>query len=121
MGFNATWSMAVGGMVGGGIFTVLGVIIALAGGLAWLSFLLGGVIAFCTGYSYTALSTKFQRGGGAFDFLRQAKLADFAGGLSWVLIMGYALTISVYGYTFGHYLNAVVGAERGSPRLLRLR
>ncbi|MBK8492680.1 MAG: hypothetical protein IPL49_17775 [Saprospirales bacterium] len=25
MGFNATWSMAVGGMVGGGIFSVLGV------------------------------------------------------------------------------------------------
>ncbi len=26
MSFNATWSMAVGGMVGGGIFSVLGVI-----------------------------------------------------------------------------------------------
>ncbi|PKQ16505.1 MAG: amino acid permease [Actinobacteria bacterium HGW-Actinobacteria-7] len=117
MGFNATWSMAVGGMVGGGIFTVLGVIIALAGSLAWLSFLLGGIIAFCTGYSYTSLSTKFQSGGGAFDFLRQAKLADFAGGLSWVLIMGYALTISVYGYTFGHYLNAVVGAGSWLPKV----
>ena len=27
MSFNATWSMAVGGMVGGGIFSVLGVIL----------------------------------------------------------------------------------------------
>ncbi|MBC2838571.1 hypothetical protein [Robiginitalea sp. SC105] len=27
MSFNATWSMAVGGMVGGGIFSVPGVII----------------------------------------------------------------------------------------------
>ncbi len=31
MGFNATWSMAAGGMVGGGIFSVLGVIIGTAG------------------------------------------------------------------------------------------
>jgi len=31
MSFNATWSMAVGGMVGGGIFSVLGVIISMAG------------------------------------------------------------------------------------------
>ena len=31
MGFNATWSMAVGGMVGGGIFSVLGVVVMLAG------------------------------------------------------------------------------------------
>ena len=26
-GFNATWSMAVGGMVAGGIFSVLGVVL----------------------------------------------------------------------------------------------
>ena len=37
MGFNATWSMAVGGMVGGGIFTVLGVVVGLAGAWTWLA------------------------------------------------------------------------------------
>ncbi len=55
MGFNSTWAMAVGGMVGGGIFTVLGVIIVLAGGLAWLSFLLAGIVALRTGYSHVLI------------------------------------------------------------------
>jgi hypothetical protein len=35
MGFNATWSMAVGGMVGGGIFSVLGVVLHVAGAWSW--------------------------------------------------------------------------------------
>jgi len=38
LGFNATWSMAVGGMVGGGIFSTLGVVVGIAGAWAWLSF-----------------------------------------------------------------------------------
>jgi hypothetical protein len=35
LGFNATWSMAVGGMVGGGIFSRLGVVVGIAGAWAW--------------------------------------------------------------------------------------
>ena len=58
MGFNATWSMAVGGMVGGGIFSVLGVVIAIAGQWAWLSFVLAGLLALATGDSYTRLTTR---------------------------------------------------------------
>ena len=108
MGFNATWSMAVGGMVGGGIFSVLGVVIATAGQWAWASFLIAGLIALATGYSYVALAAKFGESGGAFTFLREVHREGLAGSLSWILIIGYVLTISVYAFTFGHYLGAVI-------------
>ncbi len=48
MNFNASWSMAVGGMVGGGIFSVIGVIIERAGQWAWLSFLIASLIFLIT-------------------------------------------------------------------------
>ena len=108
MGFNATWSMAVGGMVGGGIFSVLGVVLGTAGGWAWLSFLLAGLIALATGHSYIALAARYGEGGGAFTFLRKIHRDGFAGGLSWILLMGYVLTISVYAFTFGHYLGTLL-------------
>jgi hypothetical protein len=108
MGFNATWSMAVGGMVGGGIFSVLGVVLGTAGAWSWLSFLLAGLIALATGYSYVTLASRYGEGGGAFTFLREIHRNGFAGGLSWVLLMGYILTISVYAFTFGHYLAAIL-------------
>lgn len=95
MSFNATWSMAVGGMVGGGIFSVLGVIIQTAGKWAWLSFILAGIIALISAHSYNQLSLKYKKSGGAFIFLSKINHKGLAGSLSWVLILGYILTISV--------------------------
>ncbi len=109
LGFNATWSMAVGGMVGGGIFSTLGVVISIAGRWAWLSFLVAGVVALLAGYSYVKLADHYEEAGGAFTFLRRAELPRFAGSLSWVLIVGYVLTDAVYASTFGAYLSDVAG------------
>lgn len=120
MNFNATWSMAVGGMVGGGIFSVLGVIIQSAGQWAWLSFLLSGVIALISAHSYSQLALKYNEGGGAFTFLRKIDHKGFAGSLSWVLILGYILTLSVYAFTFGHYMANVFNMGAWLPRTLAL-
>lgn len=109
MGWNAAWSMAVGGMVGGGIFSVLGVVVSLAGSWAWLSFVLAGAIALATAHSYSRLAARFGEEGGAFTFLREIDLEGFAGSLSWILVVGYVLTLSVYAFTFGHYLGAIFG------------
>ena len=118
MGFNATWSMAVGGMVGGGIFSVLGVIINTAGQWAWLSFVIAGLIALTSAYSYSQLSIKYKKGGGAFTFLNEINHKGLAGSLSWVLILGYILTISVYAFTFGHYVAHVFNLGSWFPRVL---
>jgi amino acid transporter len=111
LGWNATWCMAVGGMVGGGIFSVLGVVVHLAGALAWLSFVFAGLIALATAYSYVYLAVYYREPGGAFLFLRKINQNGIAGSFSWVLIIGYVLTMSVYAYTFGHYLGEVVGLD----------
>ncbi len=120
LGFNATWSMAVGGMVGGGIFSTLGVVIAIAGPWAWLSFVVAGLVALAAGYSYVALAAHYGEGGGAFTFLREIHAESFAGSLSWVLIVGYVLTNAVYASTFGHYLGNVVGLGPWVPRAAAL-
>jgi len=117
LGFNATWSMAVGGMVGGGIFSTLGVVIGIAGPWAWLSFVAAGLIALGAGYAYAQLAAKFGEGGGAFTFLREIDADGFAGSLSWVLIVGYVLTNAVYAFTFGQYLGNVVGLGPWFPRI----
>jgi hypothetical protein len=89
LGFNATWSMAVGGMVGGGIFSTLGVVVGIAGAWAWLSFAAAGLIALAAGYSCVNLAIHYVEGGGAFTFLREINAEGFAGSLSRVLIVGY--------------------------------
>lgn len=103
IGTHAAWAMAVGGMVGGGIFSALGIVLQVAGRWAPVSLLLAGVVAFITALNYARLARAFGEGGGAFTFLREVKRNSAAGALSWVLIAGYTLTLGVYAFTCGHY------------------
>lgn len=104
-----TWALAAGGMVGGGIYIALGVVIEAAGAWSWLSFLIAGIAAVITAGSYGALTNRFHEAGGAFDFLERLDRKGFAGSLSWLLILGYMLTIAVYAHAFGGYVAHGVG------------
>ena len=64
LGLREAIAMAVGGMIGGGIFSVLGVTIDLAGHLAWATFAIGGLIAMLTARSYAGLAIRSGSAGG---------------------------------------------------------
>ena len=113
----SVWALAAGGMVGGGIYTVLGVVVAVSAQWAWLAFAITGLIAIPSAYSYVFLTNKFHEEGGAFVFLEKVNDTKMAGNLSWLLIIGYILTMSVYAYAFGHYLSF---AFHGNPLLMRI-
>lgn len=120
LGFNGAWSMAVGGMIGGGIFSTLGIVVSIAGPWAWFSFLAAGLIALAAGYSYVKLAVYYGEAGGAFTFLREINAEGFAGSLSWILIVGYVLTNAVYAFTFGQYLGHIANLGPWFPRIAAL-
>jgi hypothetical protein len=109
--------MGVGGMVGGGIFSVLGLSVAQAGHAAPLAFALGGIIALLTGCSYARLGLTFRSDGGSFTYLENAfRHRNVAGLGGWLLLVGYVGTLALYAYTFGVYGSVMLGdAEHGSP------
>ncbi len=113
--------MGVGGMVGGGIFSVLGLAIAQAGHAAPIAFALGGVIALLTGLSYARLGLVYQSSGGSFTFLEHAfshqNIAAIGG---WLLLVGYVGTLSLYAYTFGVYGSAMLGDDGTSSAMHHL-
>jgi len=107
---GGAWAMAVGGMIGGGIFSTLGVVISVAGQFAWLSFVLGGIVALCSGQSYAALSNAIGRPGGSYAYLMDIGWTRTARVAVWVLVIGYTFTVSVYAVTFGSYAAFALGA-----------
>lgn len=110
--------MAIGGMVGGGIFAVLGEAVMAAGNAAFISLGMGGLLALITGLVYSKLTTKFDESGGEFIFIEHIAGVRFAGTISWFLILGYIFTISLYAYTFGAYAGRLFGLGAGSHFLL---
>jgi amino acid transporter len=104
LGLPEIMAMGVGGMVGGGIFSVLGLAISQAGHAAPIAFFIGGTIALITGYSYVKLGLAFQSDGGSFTYLEHAfHQPNIAGLGGWLLLTGYIGTLSLYAYTFGVY------------------
>jgi amino acid transporter len=117
LGLREATAMAIGGMIGGGIFSVLGVTIDLAGHLAALCFVLGAIIAGLTAHAYAKLATQSGRSGGPFTYLREAGHPNAGAWIAWLLIVGYVFALAVYAFTFGHYLANAIGAPAWVTRL----
>jgi len=64
-------AIGIGGMIGGGIFAVLGLAIATAGHAVVLTLAGGGVIALLTGLSYAHLGLHFRGDGGSFTYIEK--------------------------------------------------
>jgi amino acid transporter len=104
IGFWSAAAIGVGGMVGGGIFAVLGLSVQLARGGTPLAFAIAGLIALITSYSYAKLSVRFPSRGGTVDFLDQAFGRGFLTGSGNVLLwLSYVVMLSLYAYAFGSY------------------
>jgi amino acid transporter len=104
IGFLAAVAIGIGGMVGGGIFAVLGLAVQMARGGTPVAFLLAGLVALLTSYSYARLSVTYPSQGGTVEFLNQG-FGDgvFAGGLNVLLWISYVVMLSLYAYAFGSY------------------
>jgi len=92
IGMAAAVSIGIGGMVGAGIFSILGVVAHAAGNAMWLAFAIGGVVALLSTYSYAKLGAVFPSAGGAVHFLVKG-FGDgiLAGGLNLFMWAGYIM------------------------------
>jgi amino acid transporter len=62
IGLKDAMSIGIGGMVGGGIFAVLGLAVSLAKGGTPIAFLLAGILALVTSYGYVELKDQTSSG-----------------------------------------------------------
>ncbi len=107
---NATiglWSaiaIGIGGMIGAGIFSILGLGIKISGNFIYISFIAGGIIALLSAYSYAKLSINYPSAGGSVEFLiRGFGDSTLSGGFNFLLWSGYIFALSLYAEAFGIY------------------
>jgi amino acid transporter len=105
LGFFELVAIALGGMVGGGIFTILGISVALIGNLTPIAIIAGGIIAALAAYSYVKLGVYYKDEGATYSFYKntypQSRFA--ASVIGWFVIFGYISTLALYAYTFSSY------------------
>jgi amino acid transporter len=112
-------AIAIGGMVGGGIFTILGISISMVGTLAPFAIALGGIVAWFAAYSYVKLGIYYKDEGATYAFFKRTYpdshiAASFIG---WYTIFGYISTLALYAYTFSSY--SISGFEFANNEVIR--
>lgn len=112
-------AIALGGMVGGGIFTILGISVSLVGAFTPLVIAIGGVLASFAAYSYVKLGVYYQDEGATYSFFKKTfpKSPYAASLIGWWVIFGYISTLALYAYTFASY--SISGFAFANNELIR--
>lgn len=104
IGVFGALSIGVGGIVGGGFFATFGITAAGAAGGTPIAFLIGGLIALLTAYSYIGLSIRYPGPGGTVSFISTAFGTSLpAAAINVLLILSYIAIMSVYASALGNY------------------
>ncbi len=116
IGLFGAISIGIGGMVGGGIFAVLGEAVSLAHGATAVAFFLAGIVALLTSYSYAKLSLRYQNRGGTVVFIDNAfKKNILSSSINAMLWLSYLITISLYATAFASYGETFFQADNTAP------
>src|SRR3954451_15595739 len=104
LGLAAAVSIGVGGMIGAGIFSILGVVAGVSGTALPASFAIGGVVAILAAYSYVKLGVRYPSVGGASQFLVEEYGDGLrSGALNIFQYFAYVIAIALYARGFAGY------------------
>jgi amino acid transporter len=111
IGLWSAVAIGVGGMIGAGIFSILGIACQIAGTLVYVPFIIAGTVALFCSYSYAKLGVIYPTAGGPVEFLTAA-FGDnvLSGGLNILLWTGYVFALALYARAFGGYAATFISA-----------
>ena len=105
LGVTELIAIALGGMVGGGIFAILGVSVEAIGNSAPVAIFIGGLLALCAAYSYVKLAMLYKDEGATYSFFKKTfpRSRFAAAAIGWLVAFGYISTLALYAFTFSSY------------------
>jgi amino acid transporter len=106
----------IGGMLGGGIYALVGAVAREAGSLAWASFVVAMVVAAPTAMSYVALASRFPRSGGEPHYVQQAFGRPRLGVLiGWLVALSGLVSMATLSVAFAGYVANLVPGAPAAP------
>jgi amino acid transporter len=105
-------AIGVGGMMGAGLYTLIGLASTTAGVWLPVAFLVGGAVSVFSVYSYAKLGARYPSRGGAAQFLIRC-FGDgvIAGGLNVFQFLGWIIAMALYCAGFAGYIRALLPWE----------
>lgn len=108
LGFWDVLMFGVGGIVGAGIYAIIGQAAGLSGNLLWLSFVIAATVALLTGLSYAEFVSRFPDSGGSFEYLKQGLGAKTALIMSIFMTFTGVVAAAAISISFADYLGRLL-------------
>lgn len=108
LGWPHLIGLGVGGIVGTGIYTLIGVGAGLAGPAVILSFVIAGLVCVCAALAYTELATMMPMAGSAYTYSYVALGELLAWIVGWTLILEYTVVCSAVAVGWSGYAAGVI-------------
>lgn len=98
----------VGGIVGAGIYAIIGQAAALSGNMLWVSFIVAATVALLTGLSYAEFVSRFPDSGGSFEYIKQSMGKRTAFIMSVFMAFTGIVAAAAIAISFADYLTRLV-------------
>ena len=104
-----------GYVIGAGIYTLLGVASKYSKDYTWISVILSGILAICTGLSYSELSSMYTNNSGNYIFIREAFGNSWAKASIYIFLIGQLLIQTSVSIGLGEHVNTFIPVH---PKLI---
>lgn len=98
----------VGGIVGAGIYAIIGEAAGLSGNMLWLSFIIAAMVALLTGLSYAEFVSRFPDSGGSFEYIKQGLGRKPAFFMSFFMALTGIVAAAAISISFADYLSRLI-------------
>lgn len=108
LGFWDVLMFGVGGIVGAGIYAIIGKAAGLSGNMLWLSFVIAAVVALLTGLSYAEFVSRYPDSGGSFEYIKQGLGRKTAFVMSIFMAFTGIVAAAAIAISFSDYLSRLI-------------
>ena len=111
LGFTDITLATAGYIIGAGIYAVIGLAAGYAKDFTWLSVVICGIIAICTGMSFSELASMFNKNAGEYYYTKEAFNDGIAKVVAYFIIITEILTINAISFGLGNYLSTFINVK----------
>lgn len=108
LGFWDVFLFGVGGVVGAGIYAIIGQAAALSGNTLWVSFVIAATVALLTGLAYAEFVSRFPDAGGSYEYIKQGLGERTALYMSIFITFTGVIAAAAIAISFADYLSRLV-------------
>lgn len=108
LGFWDIVMFGVGGILGAGIYAIIGKAAGISGNMLWLSFVIAAVVALLTGLSYAEFASRFPDAGGSYEYIKQGIGEKTALYMSFFMAFTGIVSVATIAISFAEYFNRLI-------------